>query len=79
MWCICSREPIPSRRRFPDGLAVQTFVEAHLTMTVASLRVSTGGQTVESQRLAILDYAHHHGLTVQTFVEAHLTMPEKAA
>jgi hypothetical protein len=47
--------------------------------TVASLRVSTGGQTVESQRLAILDYAHHHGLTVQTFVEAHLTMPEKAA
>jgi DNA invertase Pin-like site-specific DNA recombinase len=38
--------------------------------TVAYLRVSTGGQSVESQRLAILDYAHHHGLTVQTFVEA---------
>ena len=47
--------------------------------TVASLLVSTGGQTVVSQRLAILDYAHHHGLMVQTFVEAHLTMPEKAA
>jgi DNA invertase Pin-like site-specific DNA recombinase len=39
--------------------------------TVAYIRVSTGGQGLESQRLAILDYAHRHGLTVQTFVEAH--------
>jgi DNA invertase Pin-like site-specific DNA recombinase len=38
--------------------------------TVAYIRVSTGGQGLESQRLAILDYAHRHGLTVQTFVEA---------
>ena len=38
--------------------------------TVASIRVSTGGQELESQRLAILDYAHRHGLTVQPFVEA---------
>ena len=37
--------------------------------TVAYLRVSTGGQSVESQRLAILDYAQRHGLLVQTFVE----------
>jgi DNA invertase Pin-like site-specific DNA recombinase len=39
--------------------------------TVAYIRVSTGGQGLESQRLAILEYAHRHGLTVQTFVEAH--------
>lgn len=39
--------------------------------TVAYMRVSTGGQGLDSQRLAILDYAHRHGLTVQTFVEAH--------
>jgi len=39
--------------------------------TVAYIRVSTGGQGLDSQRLAILDYAHRHGLTVQTFVEAH--------
>jgi len=38
---------------------------------VAYIRVSTGGQGLDSQRLAILDYAHRHGLTVQTFVEAH--------
>ena len=39
--------------------------------TVAYLRISTGGQSLDSQRLAILDYAHRHGLLVQTFVEAH--------
>jgi len=39
--------------------------------TVAYIRVSTGGQGLDSQRLAILDYAHRHGLTVPTFVEAH--------
>jgi len=39
--------------------------------TVAYIRVSTGGQGLESPRLAILAYAHRHGLTVQTFVEAH--------
>jgi DNA invertase Pin-like site-specific DNA recombinase len=39
--------------------------------TVAYLRISTGGPSPDSQRLAILDYAHCHGLTVQTFVEAH--------
>ena len=38
--------------------------------TVAYIRISTGGQGLESQRLAILDYAHRHGLMVQTFVEA---------
>jgi hypothetical protein len=37
--------------------------------TVASRRIATGGQGRESQRLAILDYAHQHGLTVQTFVQ----------
>jgi DNA invertase Pin-like site-specific DNA recombinase len=39
--------------------------------TVAYLRISMGGQSLESQRLAILDYAHRHGLMVQTFVEAY--------
>jgi DNA invertase Pin-like site-specific DNA recombinase len=38
--------------------------------TVAYIRISTGGQSLESQRLAILDYAHRHGLMVQTFIEA---------
>ena len=38
--------------------------------TVAYIRISTGGQGLESQRLAILDYAHRHGLTVHAFVEA---------
>jgi DNA invertase Pin-like site-specific DNA recombinase len=39
--------------------------------TVAYVRVSTGGQDLASQRLAILDYAHRQGLTVDTFVETH--------
>lgn len=39
--------------------------------TVAYLRISTGGQSLDSQRLAVLDYAHRHGLMVQTFVETH--------
>ena len=38
--------------------------------TVAYIRISTGGQSLESQRLAILDYAHRHGLLVHTFIEA---------
>jgi DNA invertase Pin-like site-specific DNA recombinase len=38
--------------------------------TVAYLRISTGGQGLDSQRLAILDYAHRQRLTVHTFVEA---------
>jgi putative DNA-invertase from lambdoid prophage Rac len=38
--------------------------------TVAYIRISTGGQGLESQRLAIVDYAQRHGLTVQTCVEA---------
>ena len=37
---------------------------------VAYRRISTGGQGLESPRLAILDYAQRHGLTVQTCVEA---------
>ena len=39
--------------------------------TVAYVRVSTGGQDLNSQRLAILNYAHRQGLTVDAFVEAH--------
>ena len=38
--------------------------------TVAYIRISTEGQGLESQRLAILDYAYRNGLMVQTFVEA---------
>ena len=39
--------------------------------TVAYIRVSTEGQGLASQRLAILDYAHRHSLTVHAFIEAH--------
>jgi DNA invertase Pin-like site-specific DNA recombinase len=38
--------------------------------TVAYIRISTGSQDLDSQRLAILDYAHRQGLMVHTFVEA---------
>ena len=47
--------------------------------TVAYLRISTGGQALDSQRLAILDYAHRHGLTVHTFVEAQVSSRHGAA
>jgi DNA invertase Pin-like site-specific DNA recombinase len=38
--------------------------------TIACLRVSTGGQDLAQQRLAILDYARTHRLTVDDVVEA---------
>jgi DNA invertase Pin-like site-specific DNA recombinase len=38
--------------------------------TVAYIRISTGSQSLKSQRLAILDYAQRHGLLVHTFIEA---------
>src|SRR3954470_12750605 len=41
--------------------------------TVAYLRVSTGGQDVATQKLAILDYARRHHFTVARFVEAQLS------
>ena len=41
--------------------------------TVAYLRVSTGGQDVATQKLAILDYARHHRFTVAKLVEAQLS------
>jgi DNA invertase Pin-like site-specific DNA recombinase len=37
--------------------------------TVAYLRISTGGQDLNNQRLAILDYAHRHRLQVDEFME----------
>ena len=39
--------------------------------TIAYLRVSTGGQDLGQQKLAVLDYAHKHRLTVDTFLETH--------
>ncbi len=39
--------------------------------TIAYLRVSTGGQDLVQQKLAVLDYAHTHRLTVDTFLETH--------
>ena len=36
---------------------------------VAYLRISTGGQELSNQRLAILDYAHHHQLQIDRFLE----------
>lgn len=41
--------------------------------TVAYIRISTGGQDLDSQRLTILDYAHRQGLRVDTFVEARVS------
>ena len=37
--------------------------------TIAYLRVSTGQQSVESQRLAILEFARTHSITVDQFIE----------
>lgn len=37
--------------------------------TIAYIRISTAGQDVDPQRLAILDYAHRQGLKVDEFVE----------
>ena len=37
--------------------------------TIVYLRVSTGTQDLDQQRLAIHDYAHKQGLTVDEFVE----------
>jgi DNA invertase Pin-like site-specific DNA recombinase len=39
--------------------------------TIAYLRVSTGGQDLAQQKLAILDYARKHRITVDDFVEIH--------
>ena len=36
---------------------------------IAYLRVSTGGQELSNQRLAILDYAQHHHLHIDRFLE----------
>jgi DNA invertase Pin-like site-specific DNA recombinase len=41
--------------------------------TVAYIRISTGSQDLDSQRLTILDYAHRQGLRVDTFVEARVS------
>ena len=38
--------------------------------TIAYLRIPTGGQNLDTQRLAILDYAQKHGLVIDTFVES---------
>ena len=38
--------------------------------TIAYVRISTGGQNLDTQRLAILDYAQKHGLVIDTFVES---------
>jgi DNA invertase Pin-like site-specific DNA recombinase len=38
--------------------------------TVAYIRVSTSGQDVSNQKLAILDYAHRNKITVKEFIEA---------
>jgi DNA invertase Pin-like site-specific DNA recombinase len=39
--------------------------------TLAYLRVSTGGQDLGQQKLAILDYARQHRITVDDVVEVH--------
>jgi DNA invertase Pin-like site-specific DNA recombinase len=47
--------------------------------TVAYLRVSTGGQDLANQKLAILGYARRHRFTVARFVEARLSSRRAAA
>ena len=39
--------------------------------TIAYLRVSTGGQDLGQQKLAILEYARQHRMTVDDVVEVH--------
>jgi DNA invertase Pin-like site-specific DNA recombinase len=39
--------------------------------TLAYVRVSTGGQDLDQQKLAILDYARKHRIRVRDFVETH--------
>jgi DNA invertase Pin-like site-specific DNA recombinase len=39
--------------------------------TIAYLRVSTGRQDLDQQKLAVLDYAHTHRVTVDVFLETH--------
>ena len=41
--------------------------------TVAYLRISTGGQDLDNQRLALLDYAHRHNLRVDEFLEVQIS------
>lgn len=41
--------------------------------TAAYLRVSTEGQDLDNQRLAILDYAHRTGVTVDEFIEVQVS------
>src|SRR5262245_5726953 len=36
--------------------------------TIAYLRISTGGQDLDQQKLAVLDYAQKHRVTVDAFV-----------
>jgi DNA invertase Pin-like site-specific DNA recombinase len=39
--------------------------------SIAYLRVSTRGQDLDQQKLAVLDYAQKHRFTVDEFIEAH--------
>ena len=40
---------------------------------IAYLRVSTGNQEINNQRLAILDYAHRHQLQINEFLEVQVS------
>ena len=41
--------------------------------TIAYLRISTSGQDLNNQRLAILDYAHKHRLQIDQFLEVQVS------
>lgn len=41
------------------------------SQTIAYLRVSTGGQDLDQQQLAILDYARRHRMPVADVVAVH--------
>jgi DNA invertase Pin-like site-specific DNA recombinase len=49
---------------------VVSSVGSESVRTIAYLRISTGGQDLNTQRFTILNYAQQHGLVIDTFVES---------
>ena len=61
----------PWRVSTKNGLDSHFHLSVDSTMkTAAYLRVSTGSQNLDNQKLAILDYARQKQLVVDRFVEA---------
>ena len=58
--------PVYSYKRSPEGP-----LHSMPSKTIAYLRVSTGGQDLDQQKLTILDYARRHRTSVADFVAVH--------